>query len=278
MIVANYFVRGAVRSPRMRWLYRTCRATPLVGAAMCACAKAVLPSRNPAWTQLSAGSGEGLWFYCDPVYEEPYAKGDHELETQDQLKARLKPGDCLYDLGAHTGFLSVIAGRLVGEKGLVLAVEADPENATVLRANAERNQMAQIQVLEAAAWSHSGQLTFSRPRPFTRMEGHVVEAPDDQSIAVPAVSLDDLIFKEGRRPPQLVKIDVEGAEWAVLEGARRMLREVKPALLCDVHNAHEVEKICALLREFGYSTEERLSSRSRYIDERVPQVSATSML
>jgi FkbM family methyltransferase len=280
MTVANFLVHGVVRSAPLRKLYRACRETPVVGAVVCACARAALPSRNPTWTQLPAGLGEGLWLYCDPVYEEPYAKGDHELQTQAQLKARLGPGDCYYDLGAHTGFLSVIAGRIVGEDGLVLAVEADPENAALLRANAERNRMAQIQVLEAAAWSHSGKLTFRRPRPFTRMEGHVVPeaSQDDQSITIPAVSLDELIFQEGRRAPQVVKIDVEGAEWAVLEGARRTLREVKPALLCDVHNPQEVEKIRALLREFGYSTEERRSPRSRYIDERVHQVWATNML
>lgn len=276
----DVLLHAVVRSAFLRGLYRACRDLPLVGAVVQACANAALPPRNPAWTQLPAGPGKGLWFYCDPLYEEPYMNGDHERQTQALLNDRLRPGDCFYDLGAHTGFLSLIAARLVGKEGLVVALEPDPENAALLRANAQRNQMVQVRVLEVAAWSCSRQLAFKRPRPFTRMEGHVVpEATGSrQSITVSAVSLDELVFHQGQRAPQMVKIDVEGAERSVLEGARRVLREVKPALLCDVHDLAEIEKIRAVLGEFGYSTEYWQPSRSRYLDEKVHQVWATKRL
>jgi hypothetical protein len=85
-------------------------------------------------------------------------------------------------------------------------------------------------------------------------------------IAVPAVSLDDLVFGEGRRAPDLVKMDIERAEREALQGARRLLSEVKPKLLCEVHNPAQMTQIRAYLQQFRYNAEEWKPVHPHYAD------------
>jgi FkbM family methyltransferase len=199
-----------------------------------------------------------LWFYADLRFEPGYYNGDHEPWLQEFLEESLDEGDCFYDIGAHTGFFALIAARLVGDRGLVLALEPDPRNAEVLRANLERNHMHQVKLMEAAAWSSSGKVTFQQDYDASnRTQGHITlgAAADSREITVPAVSLDELVFGGGQRPPDLIKMDVEGAEGEALQGVARTLREVKPTLLCEVHNPAMLDQCRAFLGECGYSVE-----------------------
>ena len=72
------------------------------------------------------------------------------------------PGACFYDVGAHIGFYSLLAARLVGQGGHVVAFEPDPANAAVLRENITRNNLGQIEVVPVALWSHCGVVAFRR--------------------------------------------------------------------------------------------------------------------
>jgi FkbM family methyltransferase len=210
--------------------------------------------------------------YCsDPRTEPGYCNGDHEPWVQDVIAKYLKPGDCFYDVGAHTGFFCLLAARKVGPKGEVVGLEADPENAALLRANAARNGMGCVRVVEAAAWSRAGQLKVRREfNAANGTQGHVTEnASDDaQEITVDSCSLDDLLFARGMGRPQLLKIDVEGAEWEVLRGAERTLRELRPAILCEVHKSEDIDPIRDFLASFGYSTEHWQPVHARYDDYR----------
>jgi FkbM family methyltransferase len=193
--------------------------------------------------------------FADLRIELGYANGDHEPWMQELLKSQLEPGDCYYDLGAHSGFFALIAGRQVGPSGAVLAVEPDPENVKTVQANVSRNELTQVAVLQAAVWSSNSQVTFEHALDST--QGHVSSNGHGRtaSMCVPAVRLDDLVFSERRRVPDLIKMDVEGAEWEALQGARRLLAEVKPKLLCEVHDPAQMEQICALLEGHGYIAE-----------------------
>jgi len=157
----------------------------------------------------------------------------------------------------------------VGPSGAIVALEPDPENAAVLKGNIARNGVPQVILVEVAVWSSSGQVTFTRASEASnRMEGRVTSGGDSGSarITVPAIRLDDLVFGEGRRAPDLVKMDVEGGEWETLQGARRLLREVKPKLLCEVHDPAQMGQIRTYLEQFGYATEEWKPIHPHYSD------------
>jgi FkbM family methyltransferase len=242
------------RSNLVRRTYRAVLPIPGVGGVLRKLAHACMPGGSRLWVCIPQGLGEGLWMYADMRVELGYARGQHQPWMQDLLKAELKPGDCFYDLGAHSGFFSPIAGRQVGPSCAVLAVEADPENAEIVRANVARNNWQQVTVLESAVWSASGQVSFAPASEPT--QGHVSTGQPNGLRSVSAVSLDDMVFRDGHRPPSLIKMDVEGAEWDVLQGARRVLAEATPKLLCEIHHPAQSGDIQALLPGYGYRSQE----------------------
>src|SRR5271170_3898838 len=125
----NSWWSRAASSPALQSLYAKIRGVPVLGA----CAHSVMLRLMPAGTRLAIrvrkGTGAGLRLSLDPRYEAQYAAGFHETVLLACLAAHLKPGDVLYDVGAHIGYISLVAARLVGPSGKVFAFEADPENA-----------------------------------------------------------------------------------------------------------------------------------------------------
>jgi FkbM family methyltransferase len=251
-----------------RSTYKALLAIPILGVGMQKLFHSAMPLGQRLWIRIPGGQGKGLWIYADPRTELGYAVGDHEPWIQELLKTELREGDCYYDAGAHTGFFCAIASRFVGSSGRIVAFEADPGNAAVLASVLAKNSISQATIKEVAVWSSSGQVTFERaPDVSNQTQGHVVcgEGPEARRASVPAIRLDD-VFGEGGPAPQLIKMDVEGAEWEALQGARRLLEEAKPKLLCEIHDPADMARIRAYLEQFGYAVEEWKPSHPHYPD------------
>ena len=125
-----------------------------------------------------------------------------------------------YDIGANIGLFSLLAARLVGKEGRVVAFEADPEIAARLREHVARNEFGWITVEEKAVWSEPRTVFFARTDPATSPDrglGHVVSASAGDTIQVSAESLDDYTWTQPA--PDFLKCDVEGAEVEVFRGA-----------------------------------------------------------
>ena len=243
-----------IRSDLVRRTYGAMLPIPGVGGALRKLAHRAMPGGSRMWVRIPEGLGEGLWMYADMRIEMGYATGHHEPWMQELLQSELPRGGCFYDLGAHSGFFALLAARQVGPAGAVLAVEADPANAAIVRGNVARNSLTQISVLESAVWSSSGHVTFASASESTH--GHISASATAGARSVAAVSLDDLVYRDGRRPPDFIKMDVEGAEWDVLQGARRLLNEHPPKLLCEIHHPEQSADIQALLSGYGYKAKE----------------------
>jgi len=119
-----------------------------------------------------------------------------------------------------------------------------------------KNSVARARVIAQAVWSKSGSLQFERASAASsRNTGAVRENPESdrgsEAIEVEAVALDD--YLQGRRPPSLVKIDVEGAELHVLQGAEGLLTKHKPVLLCEVHSPEIAVRVESFLIQHGYA-------------------------
>jgi FkbM family methyltransferase len=175
--------------------------------------------------------------------------GTHEIQVQQALVRSLRAGDHVWDVGANIGYLSLLAARIVGPQGRVVAVEPDPECADAIRANAALNALAQVEVVEAAASDRSGvaELVVVRDRLWTRLASVGDHHESEQHVEVRTVALDDL---DGP-PPTLVKIDVEGAELAVIAGMARLLREQRPIVVCEMHGLNA--EFCAAMERAGYA-------------------------
>jgi len=238
-----------------RSLYSGLTHVPLLGTLVHAAAGKVFAGKKRVWARIPHGLGKGLWLKIDPRFEYQILSGEHEREAQELLAAHLKPGDCFYDVGAHTGFFSLAAARLVGDSGRVVAFEPDPENAALLRAAKAKNNLPQIEVVEAAVWSSSGPLEFERATSASSLvDGKVgqVASSNINRVQVSGITLDEYISGKGVIPPIFLKIDVELAESEVLEGAAELFRASRPFLLCEVHTNENRNRVGAWLSARNY--------------------------
>ena len=244
------------RSAFARELYARFSRLPLLGPLIHRAAASVLAVGQRTWVRIPGGLAQGLWLAVDTRFEPQFLSGHYELQAQEILSTYLRPGDCFYDVGAHVGFLSLCAARTVGESGLVVAFEPEPENAEVLREAARRNAMPQIRVIEAAVWSSSGPIDFQRAgKASSRVDGQVgpiANWEDDNRVRIDGLSLDDFVQRSTFPLPKLLKIDVEAAESEVLKGASYLFHTHAPLLLCEIHNTSNEAAVCTWLKQRKY--------------------------
>jgi FkbM family methyltransferase len=161
----------------------------------------------------------------------------------------LRPGDVLYDVGAHTGLFTLLGARLVGAGGQVVAFEPLPANLNCLRRHLALNRLGNVAIVTAAVGARPGRASF-QPAGNTYM-GRLA---DEGSITVDVTSLDATLWTEGLRAPNLIKIDVEGAEVGVLEGASDLLERHRPAILLATHSAEADAECRSRLDALGYAS------------------------
>jgi FkbM family methyltransferase len=230
------------------------RQVPVLGKCVSWAGAKLVPRNSLTWVQVQNGAAKGLWLRLNPRTGQAYFEGHGEAQVQAALEKHLKPGMTFYDVGANIGFFTLIAARLVGESGHVVAFEADPEIAGRLRGHLARNKFGWANVEERAVWSATGVLRFARTDPNSSPDrglGHVVADSSAQTIQVPGVSLDD--FALTHRPADFVKCDVEGAEVEVFRGAARLLRERRPVIVCEMHSDKNQRALIESFASLGYA-------------------------
>jgi FkbM family methyltransferase len=211
---------------------------------------------NLQWVEITAGGLRGLSLYLDLSQEKDYWLGTYEPDLQRAIEEWVQAGQTAYDVGANVGYVTLLFARRVGEQGKVIAFEPFPANVHRLKQNLAANAgLAPMEVVAAAVVEAAQTVTFLiGPSDDT---GRVVEHGTDVSagseqLAVPGVALDALVFEQGYPPPQVVKIDVEGGEVAVLRGMRRLLEQVRPLVLLETHNPACSEAAWQILTQCGY--------------------------
>lgn len=172
----------------------------------------------------------------------------------------LRPGMTVVDVGANIGFFSLVAAKLVGSMGRVLAVEPEPANCGRIARNVELNRYANVEVAQVALGDRSGEVTLH----LASDHGHhsmLDRSPDraGNSITVPMLTLDTLLASRNIGRVDLLKIDVEGYEVEVLRGAAETIRSnPEIVILMDVHESLGVNAgdVCGLLESYNLSTYE----------------------
>jgi FkbM family methyltransferase len=252
----TYRVYFAARSLRAAGL---ARRVPVVSRAVNRLIGILLP-QNPVWVQVRSGISQGLWMRLHLPREARIWRGEHEVTVQDAILVAVFPGTVLYDVGAHLGSIALGAARLVGESGRVVAFEADPQNVEKLRDAGSRNNLtASLTVVPFAVWSHTtSAIPFRRGGTDTshggvENDGQRPVLGSGEIIHVPAVSLDDFIA-QGAPIPQLVKIDVEGGEYEVLQGGAHLFETQRPLIVAEVHHGRAATQIGAWLTEYRYGS------------------------
>ncbi|NIP82437.1 MAG: FkbM family methyltransferase, partial [Gemmatimonadetes bacterium] len=161
-------------------------------------------------------------------------------------RAMVRPGQTVLDVGARAGYYTLLASERVGVTGHVVAFEPDPRNFAFLERHVRVNRCLNVTLERAAATTDNGKASFARGT--GTGTGHLDE---DGDLTVATLELDAYIRQQGLRP-DIVKVDVEGAEADVLAGARELLRTVRPTLFLSTHG-RELNRMCRLfLNGLGY--------------------------
>jgi FkbM family methyltransferase len=189
------------------------------------------PAKGMKW--IAGSATHGCWL------------GTYELDKQRSLERFVQPGMTVYDIGAQAGFYTLFFSRLVGETGRVYAFEPCPYEAHFLVDHVRINGLANVQVIQAAVSERSGLVGMTIDRGVTQNE---VCDPSDSVLTVPALALDG----SGLPPPDVIKMDVEGAESAVLNGALEMLRKAGPVVFVALHGPEQRTACLETLRASGY--------------------------
>ena len=171
----------------------------------------------------------------------PILRDQYEPDARRFVEQTVRQGQHVLDVGAHIGFFTLHMATRVGSSGSVTAFEPFPRNADLLaRSIAENRFDAFVRLHRAAVGARgtTGRLAFARETLNTGgafLLPDAGAAPGELSTApVPVVALDELDLP---RPVSFVKMDVEGAEPLVVEGARRLLASDRPIVLSEVHGA-----------------------------------------
>lgn len=178
-----------------------------------------------------------------------------DLELLDIAKRLVQPSSIVMDIGANVGEFSVAAAHFAGPKGAVLAVEADPFLAGLLQCTVSEpdNQDLNLEIMCTAVSGGSGTERFNLAQR-SRAANALSEVGSTQmggvrrSLLVPTIAVDDLVA--AWKAPDVVKIDVEGAELVVLQGARQLLGTRRPTIMFEASKSQD--KIMALLASHGY--------------------------
>lgn len=167
-----------------------------------------------------------------------------EAEVEEAFLSAIKPGATVYDIGANVGWFSLLAAREVGPEGRVIAFEPSVTNASILQSNANTNGFGNVAIVPAAVCERDGWGRFSAT---ASLVGALAENGDE---CVPLLALDSWIAEMGETLPDVVKIDVEGAEARVLRGMAATLRKARPVLVIELHDT--ADDVANLLDEAGY--------------------------
>ena len=182
-----------------------------------------------------------------------YHLGLYEPHVTRLIEQHLRPGDVFWDVGANAGYHSLVASRVVGPAGHVVAVEADPDVADVLRGQLALNNIQNCTVVQAAVCDDAKTVTFMR-HPNQLQSAISTVSGAGVPMTVPCVTLDALL---DRFPaPNLMKMDIEGAETIALPHGRRLFEgALRPRMLLS-HHGPEAEAFCRqFLEEHGYTLE-----------------------
>jgi FkbM family methyltransferase len=250
--------RGEPLLAPVRWLAYRLRTHPLLGRW----ALRLIPDRH--WTMRIAGIGpfrirlrrnRSFWLR-DPLESEsvPFAMLGHLVRS----------GDVVYDVGANLGLYARYLITVL-HAGRVIAFEPVAENRVLLASNLALGGIAgQVEVMPVALADEDGAAEFqvddrqSASGTLSRVTGgepcvgrkNLGLGPLAETVACRRL---DSLIAEGLPRPDVIKIDVEGAEALLLRGADRLLRESGPRLLIELHGAGVAREVLPLLDDLGYA-------------------------
>jgi len=212
------------------------------------------------WVPILRGPLRGMRLPIDTAIQNCHMIfGNYEKHLVDQITHFPHRIRVAYDVGAHVGYMTLALGKLAQRfDGRVLAFEPFPENAHRIEDLARINNLGErIKQKELALCDQIGRqkLLLGPSNYMNKLECLGSGEYEDlyPRIDVSGSTIDHLVFREGYPNPDLIKIDVEGGEVAVILGASQTIQSCHPFFFIEIHGPGNASKLWKLFSDFGYS-------------------------
>jgi FkbM family methyltransferase len=214
---------------------------------------------RPIWFEFR----RGLWMKLDMrdmIQETILLTKLWDPETTEFILDNLSAGNVFVDIGANVGYFTLLAAQRVGDEGRVLCIEPNPSVAGQLRENVERSGLFNVTVVQAACSHTVGPrvLYLSGISNTGRSSLSAENVDGAECVKVHCVTADGLVQDHGLLRIDVVKIDVEGAEFEVLRGMTDILSRAKPKLVLELEPhllksfSVRVEDVVDFVGSYGY--------------------------
>lgn len=226
--------------------------------------KKIYPSGRKV--RIKSRYGKGLYFWLDRHTDNGFILGFYEQGLAEILYQNIERNSVFYDLGAHWGYFSILASKCVGTRGKVYAFEPMLQNFARLKQNVCINNIDNITLLNLAVSDKTKTIRFSNST--NTFANSYINVGKEDSVEVMAIGLDQYISENALPPPDFIKIDVEGAESDVLNGAKDLIKNHRPIIHLSTHDIHlqGVDEKCQLWMQNAGYTMNKLSFKDGIVD------------
>lgn len=195
---------------------------------------------------IQRGPLAGLSLAVSEHISHAHVAGTYELETLRAIDRLVSPGSICYDLGASIGYISLLMARKAKR---VYAFEPAPHAMEEIRKHAAVNQFENIEIVPSPVSDCARTVEFSLTDNAygSCIVNSEVEWP---TLKLTTITLDH--FTLTHPFPDVIKVDVEGEEGRVFEGARSILRKKKASICCELHSAEAARQVQEILSEYDY--------------------------
>lgn len=185
--------------------------------------------------------------------------GIHEPVTTLIVMEKIKKGMVCLDCGGNIGYYATLESNLVGKEGRVIAVEPSPVNFRYLKKNLELQNQGNYEVHNIACGKEDGEITFvihkiSNMCRFAN-EGEQ-ESEDKKLVKIPVRKLDTFLADKKLDRLDFLRMDIEGSELKLFEGAKEIIKKFKPMIQIELHLGHlgpeNTRKLLLYLQGEGY--------------------------
>lgn len=228
---------------------------------------------SPKWNTLKYKPMDGVKMFFDPegLWQRKMMIGTYDTFLFDTIKSMPHKGKIVYDIGAHIGFHSFYFARLVGKEGKVYSFEPNVKNFErfnlILNENKDLRNIVQVFNVAVSNKVDTVEFNVNNDLENGRSTGSFLEIADPfwskdsykkrgfSKSTVKTIPVDFFKKELGIEDmPDIIKIDVEGAEHLVLDGAKQTLLSKKPILFIEVHSILNMYNVATTLNELNYSS------------------------
>lgn len=213
--------------------------------------------QNDFVATISGGPAKGLVFPVKMPQDKQMWIGTWELEFAESLQRAVQPGWVCYDVGGYKGYYSGIMALKSAKQ--IFVFEPFPKNIEYIKNLIKLNPTLHISLQEYAVADSTAEMKFQVMAENTM--GKLATSSFNKNdaivdvVTVQSITLDEFIAK-GFPDPDFIKIDVEGAEEFVLQGARDLMKRKKPVMMIEVHSPEIGERCLSILNDYYTNIEQ----------------------